>query len=197
MPAHQCKKGISIKRLQISRQTGRAQGIEFVESPNQDARPDNASVDLLVIHNISLPPNEFGGPYITQLFTNSLRPDDHPYFKDICTLEVSSHFLIRRDGTVIQYVPVTKRAWHAGKSEFCGRQACNNFSIGIELEGADDIPYEDAQYETLVELTRAIQEQFPEITNDHIVGHCDIAPGRKTDPGRSFDWQRYRNALKT
>lgn len=169
--------------------------IKSVLSPNCDARPANAPIDLLVIHGISLPPNEFGGPWIDALFTCTLDPAAHPYFQEIMMLKVSAHVLIRRDGEVIQYVPFHLRAWHAGQSAFEGRARCNDFSIGIELEGCDNVPYEDTQYTSLASVTRCIMTAYPEITSSRIVGHSDIAPGRKTDPGPSFDWQRYRAAL--
>jgi AmpD protein len=164
-------------------------------SPNQDARPPDCVIDLLVIHNISLPPGEFGGPWIDNLFLNRLDPSSHPYFRQIHQLRVSSHLLIRRDGRLIQYVPLNKRAWHAGKSSFRGREQCNDFSIGIELEGTDDKPYTDVQYTTLHQVTSEILSRFPEITPDRIVGHADISPGRKTDPGPAFDWLRYRRMI--
>lgn len=167
-----------------------------VASPNQDDRPHGCDVDLLVIHCISLPPGEYGGSWIDALFQNRLPPDAHPYFREIHGLEVSSHLLIRRDGELVQYVPLQKRAWHAGKSCFMGRERCNDFSIGIELEGADDQPYEPVQYERLAEVTTAILRAYPLITPDRIVGHSDIAPGRKTDPGPAFDWHRYRSLLE-
>jgi AmpD protein len=182
-------------KFEIDKKTGRVHNVKFVPSPNCDERPHEDDIHLLVIHGISLPPNQFGGPYIEQLFTNTLAVDDHPYFKEICHLNVSSHLLIRRDGEVLQFVPLHKRAWHAGQSQFCGREKCNDFSIGIELEGADDIPYENIQYDVLAELTQAIRAAYPAIINDNIVGHCDIAPERKTDPGLAFDWQRYRTSL--
>ncbi len=164
-------------------------------SPNQDCRPDDSSVDLLVIHNISLPPGEFGGPWIDDLFMNRLDPSAHPYFAAIASRLVSSHLLIRRDGELIQYVPLHMRAWHAGESCFDGRNRCNDYSIGIELEGSDDSGFTDAQYSTLIEVTREIQRLFPDITTDRITGHSDIAPGRKTDPGPEFDWERYKGLL--
>lgn len=164
-------------------------------SPNQDERPSGCSVDLLVIHNISLPPGEFGGPWIDHLFHNQLDSSLHPYFQEIHQLRVSSHLLIRRDGQLIQYVPLNLRAWHAGHSTFQGRERCNDFSIGIELEGTDDLPYTDAQYATLIKTTREILARFPDITPDRIVGHADISPGRKTDPGVAFDWHRYQQML--
>lgn len=166
-----------------------------VPSPNWDERPVGTRVDLLVIHGVSLPPGEFGGPWIDALFQNRLDPQAHPYFGPIAGLKVSSHLLIRRDGELIQYVDLTKRAWHAGVSSFQGRERCNDFSIGIELEGTDDLPYASSQYQVLAEVSRTILTRFPAITPDRIVGHSDIAPGRKTDPGPAFDWERYRRLL--
>ena len=164
-------------------------------SPNHDARPQGCPVDLLVIHNISLPPGEFGGPWIDDLFLNRLDPDADPYFGGICGMRVSSHLLIRRDGELVQYVPLHRRAWHAGESSFEGRCACNDFSVGIELEGTDDTPYTDEQYDALAAATLEIMARYPAIRPDRIAGHNEIAPGRKTDPGASFDWARYRQAL--
>lgn len=164
-------------------------------SPNHDARPDGSVVDLLVIHAISLPPAEFGGPYIDQLFTNCLTADAHPYFAGLQGLRVSSHLLIRRDGELVQYVPLARRAWHAGVSRWGGRSACNDFSIGIELEGCDDRGFAEAQYLRLHAVVRAIRAAYPAITPERVVGHCHIAPERKTDPGPYFDWQRLRVAL--
>ena len=166
-----------------------------VESPNCDARPADGEISLLVVHGISLPPRQYGGPYIEQLFCNCLAPDAHPYFAAIADLQVSSHLLIRRDGELVQFVPLDKRAWHAGVSCFEGRERCNDFSIGIELEGCDDEAYEAAQYERLAEVCRSLMQQYPGITLEHIVGHCDIAPGRKTDPGPAFDWEQFRQLL--
>lgn len=164
--------------------------IRQVQSPNQDQRPADTEIDLLVIHGISLPPGEFGGSWIELLFTNRLPADAHPYFAQIHELQVSAHCLIRRDGEVIQFVPFSKRAWHAGQSCFAGRERCNDFSIGIELEGVDDLPYEAVQYQQLKQLVAAIQLRYPAITADRIVGHSDIAPGRKTDPGPAFRWDK-------
>ena len=164
----------------------------YVESPNQDERPDGEEPTLLVVHSISLPPVEYGGDAIERFFTNCLDPAAHPYFQEIGHLKVSSHFLIRRDGGLIQFVPTTKRAWHAGVSRWRGRERCNDFSIGIECEGADDVPYTDAQYATLQELLPMLLAAYPRITPDRIVGHSDVAPGRKTDPGAAFDWARIR-----
>ena len=166
-----------------------------VPSPNFDRRPEDSTIDLLVIHNISLPPGQFGLPYIEQLFQNCLSGQDHPYFEAIHTLKVSAHFLIKRTGEIMQFVSCFDRAWHAGQSVFCGRENCNNFSLGIELEGDDVTPYENAQYLSLIRLTQVLQASFPLITADRIVGHSDIAPGRKTDPGASFDWAGYRAQL--
>jgi AmpD protein len=164
-------------------------------SPNQDQRPEECCIDLLVIHNISLPPGEFGGPWIDDLFMNRLNPEDHPYFATIASHQVSSHLLIRRDGEIIQYVSFEKRAWHAGDSCFDGKERCNDFSIGIELEGSDDTKFTDAQYTSLAEVTKEIQDKFPAITSERIIGHNDIAPERKTDPGPEFDWERYRRLI--
>ena len=170
-------------------------GAQRVLSPNYSERAADAGISLLVIHNISLPPGQFGGPWISDLFCNRLSPDFHPYFAGICGLRVSAHLLIRRDGTVIQYVPFDCKAWHAGDSSFEGREACNEFSIGVELEGTDDLPFTDFQYERLSTLTRLLMDQYPAITPERITGHSDISPGRKTDPGPCFDWVRYRQAL--
>lgn len=183
-------------KFTIDTTTGLLAPAQFIASPNCDARPDSSSdISLLVIHGISLPPGEFGGQGITQCFTNSLNPNEHPYYREIADLKVSSHLLVRRDGSVIQYVPFTERAWHAGKSSFDGRERCNDYSIGVELEGTDEIPYEKAQYTALIALTKALLSAYPYITHDRIVGHSDIAPGRKTDPGESFDWAYYRKQL--
>lgn len=162
-----------------------------VPSPNFNSRPENVCVNLLVIHNISLPPEEFGGPYVELFFQNKLPHDAHPYFDHLRGVEVSSHFLIKRDGQVVQFVSCDDRAWHAGQSEFCGERNCNDFSIGIELEGTDTLAYTDEQYHVLHKLTLCIQEAYPAIVKDRITGHQHIAPDRKTDPGESFDWQRY------
>lgn len=166
-------------------------------SPNCDDRPDAAMIDLVVIHAISLPPGHFGGPYIDQLFTNSLDSLADPYFAEIEGLQVSAHTLIRRDGSITQYVPFHRRAWHAGQSSYGERENCNDFSIGIELEGGDDHPYEPAQYQTLVVLLQLLMHRYPAITPERVCGHCDIAPGRKTDPGPTFDWAYLRQLLST
>jgi AmpD protein len=164
-------------------------------SPNCDDRPASAAPELLVIHSISLPPGEFGGPEVEQLFTNQLDWDAHPYFGEIRGLEVSSHLLIRRDGELVQFVPLTKRAWHAGASSFRGRDCCNDYSIGIELEGEDETPYTDEQYRVLADLCRAVLSAYPSLSGREIAAHSDIAPGRKTDPGPAFDWLRLYDGL--
>jgi len=171
-------------------------GVRRCPSPNCDKRPEDAAIDLLVIHNISLPPGEFGGGWIDDLFLNRLDPMAHPYFAEIHTHRVSAHLLIRRGGERVQYVALGQRAWHAGASSYKGRERCNDFSIGIELEGSDDIPYAPAQYTALAATIREIRRSYPAITPERIVGHCDIAPGRKTDPGPSFDWARLRHLLE-
>lgn len=165
-------------------------------SPNRDQRPAGCEVNLLVIHNISLPPNEFGGPWIDDLFLNRLDPDAHPYFKQIHQLRVSSHLLIRRDGELVQYVPLDQRAWHAGVSCFDGQDQCNDFAIGIELEGADETPYSDQQYQILAGVCQQVMSRYPAITPERITGHSDIAPGRKSDPGPAFDWDRFYSLLE-
>ncbi|MEQ1674375.1 MAG: 1,6-anhydro-N-acetylmuramyl-L-alanine amidase AmpD [Candidatus Nitrotoga sp.] len=167
---------------------GWVSGVRRIASPNQDVRPHGTVIELLVIHNISLPPDEFGGAAITQLFCNTLNTDAHPYYAQLKGVKVSAHFLIRRSGEIIQYVACRKRAWHAGASIWRERTACNNFSIGVELEGCDTIAFADLQYAALAKLTRRLKRAYP--IRD-IVGHSDIAPGRKTDPGPCFDWQRY------
>ncbi len=181
--------------MRVNPTTGLVSDARQVSSPNCDARPDPADISLLVIHGISLPPGEFGGPWIDDLFCNRLDPAHHPYFAEIAAMKVSSHLLIRRDGELVQYVPLGMRAWHAGVSNFDGRECCNDFSIGIELEGADDVPYALSQYERLAVLSRSLMQVFPAITPARIVGHSDIAPGRKTDPGAAFDWTRFRRLL--
>lgn len=166
----------------------------WVCSPNQDTRPDNALLDTIVIHCISLPPGQFGGDEIIALFTNQLDWNAHEYFKTIEGAKVSAHVLIRRDGKLIQFVDFDQRAWHAGVSCFQGRDNCNDFSIGIELEGTEDMPFTNAQYAALVNLTKVLISEY-NITHSNIVGHSDIAPGRKTDPGSSFDWDRLLSSL--
>ncbi len=168
-------------------------GVCRVASPNHDARPAHNAIDLLVIHNISLPPNEYGGDAIERFFTNVLDHSEHPYYEQLKGVRVSSHFLVRRDGRVIQFVPCNKRAWHAGVSAWRGRTRCNDFSIGIELEGSDFEPFTERQYAALVRLTRRLLRVYP--IRD-IAGHSDIAPERKTDPGPFFDWEMYKKQLK-
>lgn len=164
-------------------------------SPNFNLRPDTSEISLLIIHNISLPPGEFGGGYVQQFFQNNLDANLHPYFETIAELKVSAHLFIERDGKVTQFVPFTARAWHAGSSCFADVVDCNNYSIGIELEGVDDIPYSDAQYSALEKVSRQLLLTYPKLTPERITGHSDVSPGRKTDPGPAFDWQRYRACL--
>ena len=159
-------------------------------SPNCDSRPDEKDISLCVIHCISLPPGEFGTPYITQLFCNQLNPEDHIYFESISGLKVSAHIVISRNGSITQYVPFNKRAWHAGQSEYQERTDCNNFSIGIELEGIETTEYTDEQYRQLASVINCLQKHYPRLSTKHITGHSDIAPGRKTDPGAIFDWEK-------
>ena len=180
----------------IDPDSGWIEGVRRVPSPNCDARPPDATLDLIVVHGISLPPGEFGGPWIDRLFTNELPADAHPYFADVCKLRVSAHVLISRDGALTQYVSFNDRAWHAGESSHRGREWCNDFSVGIELEGADDIPYARAQYRALAALSGALRRTWPSLREADIVGHCDIAPGRKTDPGPAFDWARLEELLR-
>lgn len=184
-------------RLCIDPASGLLSGARQLPSPNCDERPDPADISLLVIHNISLPPGRFGGPWIDRLFTNRLDPSAHPYFEGIKHLTVSAHLCIFRGGAVTQYVPFPRRAWHAGASNFEGRGRCNDFSIGIELEGSDDTPFTARQYARLATVTRLVLSAYPRITPARIAGHSDIAPGRKTDPGPLFDWARYRAALES
>ncbi|MDD5250461.1 MAG: 1,6-anhydro-N-acetylmuramyl-L-alanine amidase AmpD [Rhodocyclaceae bacterium] len=167
-------------------------GADFVASPNCDERPPGAEVSLAVVHAISLPPRQFGGNAVERFFTNRLDADEHPYFETIRGLRVSAHFYVRRDGGVIQFVPCAKRAWHAGVSSWRGRERCNDFSIGIELEGCDELPFEAAQYQSLAQLLGALARGYP--LRD-VAGHADIAPGRKTDPGPCFDWPRLQALL--
>ena len=169
------------------RDDGLLAGIRYIASPNRDERPDGAAISLLVVHAISLPPEQFGGEGVAQLFTNSLNPDEHRYYQEIGGLRVSSHFFIRRDGELIQFVPCAQRAWHAGVSAWQGRERCNDFSVGIELEGSDTVPFESAQYEMLRRLIAVLRLRYP-IAD--VVGHSDIASGRKTDPGPHFDWTK-------
>lgn len=171
-------------------------GCRHVLSANCNLRPEGVEISLLVIHNISLPAGQFNTPFVEQLFTNCLDCSAHPSFSDLDGLEVSAHAFINRLGEVVQFVPFDQRAWHAGVSEFAGVKNCNDYSIGIELEGTDDIAYTEAQYQRLADITRQIMAQYPAITVDRIVGHCDVAPGRKTDPGAAFDWNYFYQCLE-
>ncbi len=175
--------------------SGVLRGVRFVASSNCDDRPAGVVPELIVVHGISLPPGEFGGPWIERLFTNQLDASRHPYFAAVASLRVSAHVLIRRDGECLQFVPFTRRAWHAGVSCWAGRDACNDFSVGIELEGCDDVPYADAQYARLAAVCLGLLRAYPTLPRHAIVGHSDIAPGRKTDPGPAFDWIRLRELL--
>jgi AmpD protein len=175
--------------------TGLVRGVRQVLATHCDERPPGCVPTLIVVHGISLPPGEFGGPWIDRLFTGALPAAAHPYFRQIEGLRASAHALIRRDGQVVQYVPFQLRAWHAGKSEYQGRSGCNDFSIGIELEGTDETPYTGAQYAALAALITALLGAYPTLSGQAIVGHSDVAPGRKTDPGPAFDWPRLRALL--
>lgn len=174
---------------------GRLREARQCPSANHDLRPPGTVIELLVIHNISLPPGEYGGPWIDDFFANRLDPSRHPYFDEIKDLRVSAHLLVRRTGEIVQYVPLGRRAWHAGESAFKSRCDCNDYSIGIEMEGVDDQPFETIQYDTLALIARAIMQAYPGVTRKRIVGHCDIAPHRKTDPGPAFDWPLLRRLV--
>jgi N-acetyl-anhydromuramoyl-L-alanine amidase len=175
--------------------TGWLQPARRLPSPNCDDRPAGTEPDLIVVHGISLPPGEFGGPWIDRLFTNTLPAESHPYFASIVDLRVSAHLLLRRDGEIVQYVPFHRRAWHAGVSSWAGRDRCNDYSIGIELEGDDHSPYDSAQYAMLARVIALLCRAYPRISPDRIVGHSDVAPGRKSDPGLAFDWPRLRSLV--
>ncbi len=181
--------------MRLQRNSGWVEGVLQCPSPNYNERPQDEQVSLLVIHNISLPPGQFGTGHVQLFFQNRLPVDAHPYYQGIVELSVSAHFLIERDGAVTQFVDCNRRAWHAGISSFAGREGCNDFSIGIELEGTDDLPYENAQYEALAELILALRQAYPALVAERICGHCDVAPERKTDPGPSFDWARLHALL--
>lgn len=183
------------QHTQALRDTGRLPAARWCPSPNFGPRPADAEISLLVVHNISLPPGQFGGPEIEQFFCNRLDHQTHPYFETIAGVQVSAHALIQRDGSLVQFVSLLDRAWHAGRSSFQGQDECNDFSIGIELEGTDDVPYTDAQYQRLAQTARTIMTAWPAITPERLTGHSDIAPGRKTDPGPAFDWQYFRSLL--
>ncbi|WP_137887282.1 1,6-anhydro-N-acetylmuramyl-L-alanine amidase AmpD [Pseudomonas sp. 2FE] len=180
--------------MQLDCSNGWCEGVRRCPSPNCNVRPQG-EISLLVLHNISLPPGQFGTGKVQEFFQNRLTADEHPYFAGIAALQVSAHFLIERDGAVTQFVSCLERAWHAGISQFEGRENCNDFSLGIELEGTDELPFTEAQYAALVELSRVLRNAYPAITLERICGHSDIAPGRKTDPGPAFDWLRLRVAL--
>jgi N-acetyl-anhydromuramoyl-L-alanine amidase len=181
--------------LQVDLESGLMRNARQVASPNYDARPDGVEAELIVVHGISLPPGEFGGPWIERLFMNTLPLDMHPYFAEIGELRVSSHLLVARDGGLTQFVKFTERAWHAGQSSYHGRAACNDFSIGVELEGLDTLAYEGAQYDALAEVVAALCDAYPRLSPERLVGHSDISPGRKTDPGPAFDWERARRCI--
>ena len=174
---------------------GWLQSVDVYRSPNCNARPENAAIELVVVHGISLPPGEYGGGYIQQFFCNKLDPSQHSYFETIHEMTVSAHCLVERDGNILQFVPFLERAWHAGVSEWRGRSDCNDFSVGIELEGCDDDPYTEAQYASLAGLILALRTRYPDIGADAVTGHSDIAPGRKTDPGPAFDWHALQTLL--
>ena len=182
--------------LKIDSATGLLSDARQVLSPHLDARPAGMAPELLVVHGISLPPGEFGGPWIDRLFTGTLPAEAHPYFREIAATRVSAHALIRRAGEIVQYVPFGERAWHAGISQYRGRPGCNDFSVGVELEGTGDTPYTDAQYQRLAALAAALLATYDSLGAEHIVGHSDIAPGRKDDPWPTFDWPRFRALLK-
>lgn len=186
-------KVVNCKTLRI--EEGRLLDVTQLNSPHHTVRGESDNISLLVIHNISLPAGQFSHNYITDLFMGTLNCDAHPSFCDLKNLRVSAHCLIRRDGEIIQYVSFNDKAWHAGVSQFKGREQCNDFSIGIELEGTDDLAYNEIQYQQLAIITKGIMATYPAICLDNIVGHCDIAPGRKTDPGSAFNWQYFRQLL--
>ncbi len=181
--------------MEFAVEEGRVPQARWCPSPNCNARPPGCVPELVVLHNISLPPGEFGTGCVEAFFCNSLDASAHPWFANINGVQVSAHFLVDRHGALTQFVNCDQRAWHAGVSLYCGREACNDFSIGIELEGTDSTPYTDAQYDALSALIPALFEAYPALAPEHIVGHCDIAPGRKTDPGPAFDWARLRRML--
>jgi len=182
--------------LAVDAAGGWLHGARRVESPNCDDRPAGMQPVLIVVHGISLPPGEFGGPWIDALFTNQLPPDAHPYFAEVAALRVSAHVLVRRDGELVQYVPFHRRAWHAGRSSWQGREYCNDFSVGIELEGTDASAYETAQYVVLARLIARLCRSYDGLSPERIVGHSDVAPGRKSDPGIAFDWPLLRTLVR-
>ncbi len=180
----------------LNRKTGLISPAKCVMSPNQDLRPDDTVIDAIVIHAISLPPGNYHGMFIDDLFCNRLAPQADPYFAEICGLKVSAHFLVRRDGELVQFVPAEMRAWHAGQSELFGQSCVNDFSIGIELEGSEDDTFMDVQYDILTRLTQTLMDSYRAISLERIVGHSDVSPGRKTDPGPYFDWYRYKSMIQ-
>ena len=182
-------------RMKVDPQTGLLIGAVFRLSPHADDRPAGLPIDLVVIHGISLPPGEFGSDAVEAFFCGRLDASSHPYYREIGHLQVSAHLFIRRTGEIVQFVPFNRRAWHAGESSFHGRTRCNDFSIGIELEGTDEVPYTSMQYDQLANVIDALRQTYPAISGENIVGHSDIAPGRKTDPGSSFDWHYLRGKL--
>jgi len=182
-------------RPQLDRGGRWLRNVRRVPSPNCDERPAGTDISLVVMHGISLPPGQYGGGHVDRLFTNTLDPAADPYFATIAGLRVSAHLFIDRGGRITQYVPFHLRAWHAGESSFRGRPVCNDFSIGIELEGCDDQPYEPAQYATAAAVVKALMQRWPGIAPEHVIGHSDVAPGRKTDPGPAFDWAAFRGML--
>jgi AmpD protein len=182
-------------QVQVDLESGLLRGVRQIASPNCDSRPAGVEPDLIVVHGISLPPGDFGGPWIDRLFTNALPPEAHPYFAEVASLRVSSHLVIGREGAITQYVSFAQRAWHAGQSSYGGREACNDFSIGVELEGTDTLAYEAAQYQALADVVAALCAAYPKLTPARLVGHSDIAPGRKTDPGPAFDWPHARRLI--
>lgn len=181
--------------MSLKIENGWLRGVRRGASPNCDERPIGTTIDLLVVHGISLPPGEFGGGWIDAFFSNCLDSSAHPYFQEIRSMQVSSHIVIYRSGEICQFVPFHMRAWHAGESCYEGRSRCNDFSIGIELEGCDDLPYEDKQYSVLAAVIKTLMTYYPAITPERITGHSDISPGRKTDPGEAFDWARLYASL--
>ncbi len=176
--------------MRIDPETGLLDAARYAPSPNCDERPAREEISLVIIHGISLPPGEFGGDFIEAFFRNRLDAGLHPYFREIEALRVSAHLLIRRDGEIVQFVPFHRRAWHAGESCYAGRSRCNDFSIGIELEGTDDQPYSDQQYDVLNKVLQCLFTNYKRLDNHSVVGHCDVSPGRKTDPGPAFEWKR-------
>lgn len=187
---------LTTKFMKIDNKTGLLSPCKQVPSPNKDTRPDEQTLDLIVIHSISLPPGVYGGDAIERFFSNHLNPGEHPYYQEIYQMKVSSHILVRRDGSITQFVPFHERAWHAGASNYKGRERCNDFSIGIELEGSDTDTFSQQQYIQLANLIQTLITTYPTLSLDAITGHSDIAPGRKTDPGKGFDWHKLQTLLR-